>query len=428
MFTLDPSWHYLNHGSYGATIRFAAEVQQWWRERCEQQPVLFHETEVLPALKAARDEVAALIGAKGQDMVPVVNATAAANIVINGLGLRRGDLLLMTNLTYPAVKNALARAAAKSGAGLVEVQLPLSRLAGGPAEVAAAFDEALTAGRGRVKLAVIDHIGSFPPYTFPVQRLCSLCKAAGTKVLLDGAHAVGAQSLDVPSLGAHFYISNLHKWLCTPKGSAFLWVAPSEQPRTLPLITSHGYGLGFQGEFLWQGTSDVSAWLAVPAALRVMRAVGLDTWRDHNTSLLHDAVSLLSRAFDTDHVAERGSQFRMLRISCTANEAGASMAAVELPSSLPLAASVADALFLHEMLRTRFKIEVPVACWEGRLWVRISAQYYNTLEDYQALADAVRELISEGASAEEEEEGATNSFRRSLANGSAQSSNGASEH
>ncbi len=60
---------------------------------------------------------------------------------------------------------------------------------------------------------------------------------------------------------------------------------------------------GFQGEFLWQGTSDVSAWLAVPAALRVMRAVGLDTWRNHNTSLLHDAVSLLSRAFDTDPVA-----------------------------------------------------------------------------------------------------------------------------
>lgn len=83
------------------------------------------------------------------------------------------------------VKNALARAAARSGAGLIEVQLPLSRLAGGPADVAAAFNEALTAGRGRVKLAVIDHISSFPPFTFPVQQLCSLCRAAGAK----GAHA-----------------------------------------------------------------------------------------------------------------------------------------------------------------------------------------------------------------------------------------------
>lgn len=59
---------------------------------------------------------------------------------------------------------------------------------------------------------------------------------------------------------------------------------------------------GFQGEFLWQGTADVSAWLAVPAALRVMRAVGIDTWRQHNSSLLGDAVSLLSRALNTDHV------------------------------------------------------------------------------------------------------------------------------
>ncbi|CAL8469935.1 g9477 [Coccomyxa elongata] len=415
IFTLDPTWHYLNHGSYGATISFAAEVQQWWRDRCEQQPVRFHETEVLPALKAARDEVAALIGAQGRDIVPVTNATAATNIIINGLGLRRGDLLLMTNLTYPAVKNTLARAAARSGAGLIEVQLPLSRLAGGPANVAAAFNEALTAARGRVKLAVIDHIGSFPPFTFPVQQLCSLCKAVGAKVLVDGAHAVGARSLDVPSLGAHYYTSNLHKWLCTPKGSAFLWVTPTEQPHTLPLVTSHGYGLGFQGEFLWQGTADVSAWLAVPAALRVMHAVGMDAWRQHNSSLLRDAVSLLSQALNTDHVIG-------------ADADGACMAAVELPASLPLAATVADALYLHELLQTRFKIEVPIACWEGQLWARISAQYYNCLGDYQALADAVRELVLEGQDADAEDAGVTNSLKKTLANGSAHASNGTAPH
>ena len=61
--------------------------------------------------------------------------------------------------------------------------------------------------------------------------------------MIDGAHAVGAMPLSVPSLGGHFYTSNLHKWHCTAKPSAFLWVAPSEQQHMVPLVTSHGYGL-----------------------------------------------------------------------------------------------------------------------------------------------------------------------------------------
>ena len=61
-------------------------------------------------------------------------------------------------------------------------------------------------------------------------------------VLVDGAHAVGALDLDVPSLGAQFYTANLHKWLCTPKGTAFLWVHPAEQASIRPLVTSHGCG------------------------------------------------------------------------------------------------------------------------------------------------------------------------------------------
>ena len=62
-------------------------------------------------------------------------------------------------------------------------------------------------------------------------------------VMVDGAHAVGAMPLDVPALRAHFYTSNLHKWHCTAKPSAFLWVAPAEQQHLVPPVTSHGYGL-----------------------------------------------------------------------------------------------------------------------------------------------------------------------------------------
>lgn len=97
-----------------------------------------------------------------------------------------------------------------------------------------------------MRLAVIDHIVSLTPAHLPVAALCALCAAAGAASLVDGAHAVGAVPLDIPSLGCHYYTSNLHKWMCTPKGAAFLWAAPAAQQAQrglLPLVTSHGYGL-----------------------------------------------------------------------------------------------------------------------------------------------------------------------------------------
>ncbi|CAK0779160.1 hypothetical protein CVIRNUC_004708 [Coccomyxa viridis] len=382
LFDLSPEWTYLNHGSYGATLRFASEVQSWFWELAEQQPVLFMETQALPILKAARQEVAALIGARSSDVVPVANATTAASAVISSVPLRRGDLLLMTSLTYPAVRNALARAAGRAGAGLLQVQLPIEVLRRGPKAVHAAFREALSQHRGRVKLAVIDHVASFPPVLFDVKALCSLCRGSGAKVLVDGAHAIGAMPLSVPSLGAHFYCSNLHKWAATAKGCAFLWVAPSEQQDVLPLVTSHGYGLGFQGEWLWQGTSDMSAWLSAPAALYVVSCIGREKWMQHNSALLKEAAGLLRTAFGTEHVLGADGPY-------------ACMAAIELPSGLPLSASAPDAQHLQRILRERFRIEVPISAWEGALWARISAQYYNQLADYKRLAKAVMMLVKE---------------------------------
>ena len=95
-----------------------------------------------------------------------------------------------------------------------------------------------------MRLAIIDHIISPLPVHLPVAALCALCATAGAASFVDGAHAVGAVSLQLPALGASFYTSNCHKWMCTPKGAAFLWVAPGlTQERMRPLVVSHGFGL-----------------------------------------------------------------------------------------------------------------------------------------------------------------------------------------
>ncbi|KAK9808120.1 hypothetical protein WJX73_008728 [Symbiochloris irregularis] len=305
LFMLDSKIHYLNHGAYGACLRVAAEAQQEFRRQLENEPTMFLEASVFDSLQVAREEVASLIHADSRDVVPLTNATVAVNTIVAGV-LRREDtdrdLIMVTSNTYNAVKNLAFHAAAQQSMGVLEVQLPLDTLLQGDKGILAAFAEALTAHGSKVRLAILDHVASFPPVHMPIRELVGMCRKAGAKVLVDGAHAVGAVDLDVPSLGAEYYTANLHKWLCTAKGAAFLWVARAEQDHIRPLVISHGCGQGFMAEFLWQGTQDWSAWLSVPAAIAVYRSIGFDRIRRYNALRLESAAQLLKTGWCTDLV------------------------------------------------------------------------------------------------------------------------------
>lgn len=86
---------------------------------------------------------------------------------------------------------------------------------------------------------------------------CKTCMlsdlGSGVQVLVDGAHALGTLPLCLRDLGADFYVSNAHKWFCSPKGAAFLYVRKELQSSIHPLLISHGYGFGFNSEFMWAG-------------------------------------------------------------------------------------------------------------------------------------------------------------------------------
>lgn len=379
LFMLEDGVHFLNHGSYGACLRLTGEVQQWHAQRMEQQPCRFMESELFDRMQVAREEVAELIRADAADVAPVVNATSAVQAVAASVQLQPGDMILITSITYNAVKNLVARRAAAAGAQVLVVELPLQVVQQGRKGMLAAFKAALEAHGSRVKLAVLDHVVSFPPVRLPVADITRMCRAAGAKVLIDGAHAVGALELDVPAIGASFYTANLHKWLCTPKGTAFLWVHPSEQHSMRPPVTSHGQGQGFLAEFMWPGTCDWSGWLAVPAALAVLSHIGFARLRRHNADLLQAGAAILRGACDTE-------------VTLGVEEGLACMAAIPLPALRDFAAEPAEAVQLHLWLRDQYHIEVPVSFWHGRLWVRVSAQIHNCSDDYTALRDAILDL------------------------------------
>jgi isopenicillin-N epimerase len=185
-------------------------------------------------------------------------------------------------------------------------------------------------------------------------------------------------SLDVPSIGADWYVGNCHKWLMAPRGSGFLWASPARQPEIHPLVISHGFSEGFAIEFDWIGTRDPTAWLTVPAAIDLHLQMGGELLRERNAALAQKAACELATSWNTD---------------CGSTDVlGGSMATVRLPFSDE--ASPQRALALRASLLKEHRIDVVIIVFGGSLWARISAQAYNMLSDYQRLADAIGKLTA----------------------------------
>lgn len=365
---LDWTATHLNHGSYGATPRSVLEAQRAIRDEMEGAIGHFFMRQLPGRLRATADRLAGFLGAEGQDLVFLDNATAGAQAVIASIDLKPGDEILINDQTYNAVKNIARHVALRSGAKVVEIPLPFPVEDDGSAIVAA-----IASGLSeRTKLVVLDHITSATAVTMPLDRLIAAIRTTPALILVDGAHGPGQVALDLGTLDADFYIGNCHKWLSAPKGAAFLWAKRAHQPWLHPPVVSHGLGQGFIAEFDWTGTRDASNVLSVPAALDFRQGFGESRIQARNRELAEAAGAMLAEEWKT-------------RQGVPADLAG-SMRMVELPisSGMPLD--------LRARLWAEHRIDVPVNALAGGLWVRISAQLYNEPDDYRRLAEAVRRL------------------------------------
>jgi isopenicillin-N epimerase len=263
-FALDPAITYLNHGTVGAPPRRVLAVQQAIRDEIELQPARYLLRELSeirvgvpraepPRLRTAAAEVAAFFGARGEDLVFVDNATTGANAVLRSLPLAPGDEILVTSLGYGSVTQAAREVARQHGAVVREVAIPA--MTERPEEVVEAIAAALGS---RTRLAIVDHIASDSALLLPVAEIAARCRARGVPIFVDGAHAPGAIALDLPSIGADWYVGNLHKWAWAPRSAAILWVAPERQAALHPPVISWGLDLGFTTELISPGQASVA--------------------------------------------------------------------------------------------------------------------------------------------------------------------------
>ena len=380
---LDPDYTYLNHGTVGAPPRRVLETQQALRDEMERQPSRFMLRELngqQPApwrrqsrLREAIEPVAAFLGSKPDDLVFVPNVTTGLNAVIQSFPLGPDDEVVMTNLAYGAITLAAAAAASERGATLRTVEMPFP-----PRDSQSVVDAVVATVTDRTKLVVIDHITAQTALVLPIARVAEACHRRGVPVLVDGAHAPGAITLDIPALGVDWYAANLHKWAHSPRSCGVLWATPERQASLHHPVTSWGHNTGFHGEFEHVPTSDPTAYLAAPEGIALLREWDFPAVLAYMHRLAWDAACLLTARWGT-------------RLD-TPREMVASMATVPLPEAA--GATAEDASRLRLALLVEDKIEVPIHAGHGRLWMRVSAQVYNDLSDVEHLADAVARRVA----------------------------------
>ena len=376
-FNLDPDLTFLNHGSFGACPAEVLEACFGWQREMERNPVEFLARRSAALLAGARTALGELVGAAAADLVFVPNATHAVNTVARSLPLEPGDEILATDHEYGACDNTWEFACRRSGARVVRAEIPL------PFRSEEFLDRLWARVTPRTRVLFLSHIASTTALRFPVAEVCARARAAGILTLVDGAHAPGQIDLDLAAIGADFYTGNCHKWLCAPKGSAFLQVRPECQPLLDAPVVSWGYSdasgghSGFEAytgatllerRLQWQGTRDLAAFLSVPAAIEFQRRHQWDAVRPRCHRLAAEALAAACDLFRLPPPCADGDF--------------AQMVCLPVPPQDPEA--------LRRELFERHRIEVPVTTHRGQVFVRISVQGYNTREDLDRLLQALR--------------------------------------
>lgn len=371
---LDPEISFLNHGSFGATPRKVLDIQSNWRERFETQPIEMLDRQGSTLLALAREAVGKFVGTRGDDLAFVTNATGGINAVLRSIEVNHGDELLTTNHVYNGIRQTLRYIANRVEAKYIEIDIPLPIQSND--QIVQAIARAIT---DRTRILVIDHITSETAIVFPIKQIVDLCHEKDIEVLVDGAHAPGMVELDINAIAPTYYAANLHKWVCAPKGAAFLWVTPERQDQIHPNTISHYLNESFTEEFKWQGTRDISAWLCAADAIKFMAEIGWQKIRLHNHQLAIWVQTMLSERW---------------KVPATTPLDGSmlgSFASILLPSS---AKAYEDPKRFQHLLYVNHKIEIPVHVWQGHWLIRPSCQIYNFACEYERLADAVITLCN----------------------------------
>lgn len=368
--TLSPEILHLNHGSFGAVPAVAQERQSALRAEMEAAPVVW-----FPALPekiaGVRRSVASFLGAEVDDLALVPNASAGASVVYSSLPVATGVEIVVTDHGYGAVTMGAERLARRWGGTVRTAKVPLD------ATAAEAHDAIVAELGDRTGLIVLDQITSATARLLPVDTVAVAARERGIPLLVDAAHVPGLLPDPLAGVDCDFWVGNLHKFGCAPRGTAALIARGPLRDELYPLIDSWGAPFGFPERFDTQGTIDATAYLSTPTSLEFIESTwGWHAARRYMTELADYAEDTIASAFarltDEDHHVDVGSPVNALRL-------------VRLPAGLANSHAESDAL--RDRTANELGVEAAFTSFDGIGYFRLSTHIYNTAADFEEFAE-----------------------------------------
>lgn len=374
--TLTPAVTHVNHGSFGAVPERTQRVQNALRARMDADPVAWF-GDLPERIAGVRTDLARTLGLPEASTVLVPNASAGASVVFANQPHRSGGEIVVTDHGYGAVTMGAERLARRWGGRVVTARVPLA------ATAAEAHDAVMAACTSRTALIVLDQISSATARFLPVSAIAASARTRGIRTLVDGAHVPFQIAVALPETAPDYWVGNLHKFGCAPRGTALLVAGADVRDELWPLIDSWGGADAYPNRFDSQGTLDLTAWLAAPDALAFIEETwGWERVRDYASALADAGQDLLAEAFGAltgeDHAVSVGDPAPALRL-------------IRLPVGIATTRESADAL--RDRVVRENGIAVAFTAFDGAGYLRVSAHAYNTIADYERVADVLTTLL-----------------------------------
>ncbi|ALE92517.1 aminotransferase class V [Arthrobacter alpinus] len=367
--SITPGKVHLNHGSYGAVPLAAQQQQLRLKVEMDQNPCTWFMGQAA-TLAGTRVGIAEFLRVPHEDMALVINASAGVSAVYNSLPFADGAEIVTTDHAYGAVLEGAKRIARKHNGKVQVASVPLD------ADAALVLELVMAQVNDRTALIVIDQITSATARRFPVVEIAAAAGKLGVPVLVDGAHAPGVLAEPVPDFDG-FWVGNLHKFACAPRGTAALVARGAFRRYLEPLIDSWGFPHVFPESFDHVGTQDITSWMSARTAFDTVEArYGWDGFRSYAASLGDYGQHIVQHAFSAltgeDASVGVGMPVDPLRL-------------IRLPRGL--AETHEDSHAVRALISDVLDFETAITTFGGAGYLRLSTHLYNTPADYEAFAE-----------------------------------------
>ncbi|CAI7657154.1 unnamed protein product [Penicillium glandicola] len=434
----DPSYKNLNHGSFGAHPAVIKDAQRAFLDIADLRPDPYIRRYHAEYLDEAREAIAKVLNAPRNECVFVKNATTGVATVLHNLALQPDETLIYFECVYGAVEKGVVslREHVSFQPRKVSFQYPITE-----DELERRFREAIRQAREeglKVRASVFDAIVSNPGVRFPFERITAICREEGILSVIDAAHGVGNIHLDMEKLQPDFLVSNCHKWLYTPRSCAVLYIPRRNQhlirttmptswgfipspdsPETLTSVFQDPNApvtkTAFEELFQFVATSDDSAYICVPAALKFRAEVcgGEDAIISYIHRIANEGADAIAAALGTDVLQEPdlkpGQESRMrqcalatIRLPIAVAPVGKEDGPFEHTPLAVLSEEEASKAFswMQTKLIDEYHTFLPVFRHGPWLWTRVSGQTYLETSDFESISGVLRELCERVAKKE----------------------------